>query len=972
MKNIKKTLIASAIISVSWVGTIHAAQYFDIERQIAMPAKVNFNTPATATYTVKNNGKYSFVNGPQKIVLPTTDSKLTANECNTNGLPAGGSCQFTVTFTPESLASYDESKLRVCPFNNSPQCYSVNVPRISTVTAVSGRVDPALNANIPVGVAQNFNFAFKNNANVSVNGVSADYMSAGGAVSDVTNDCGGNLGAGETCNVKGKFTAVAPGVVNVKVNFSDDHDGQLPIVSTGNEATAIRITGEVSQALPDNMPEGSELTPRKAGFGFTFSNNSEGTANVTKVVLPTGDGITVDSNTCPTDGGIFAKNTSCTISGTYSNTGAQGQQPPVSATLQYTEGTDVVQTTQTNVTDVVVTGGVNDPLSDNMKELTTEDFSFRFTNSSTGAAKIKSHQWPKNGENGVSNVVSTCPADGNELAANTSCTVTGDYTAPKDASGAQPAITAELQYEQGEPVILSTATSVNNVVVQAWTNSPVVPGNTEVEKEYPFKFSFQNGDQGEATDISLTTPNIDPAKVQIAYKDGVNTCPVTLAKGAICVISGTITPQVTGALSIPFTFNYKEGDPLSRTINTTVGEVTLSGAVSPGDKLLVNEKSTYPITYTFKNESGSASADNLNVVLPAGMTDESTKPCTGTLGPGDSCEVLLNAKNITQITSLPVTLQFNGGEDVTKSVLLTPVKETSLVFGTFGDPTLAAPNNKSVLYVSASGQYDPTTGIRTGLTEHPQTTVTRLNDLTYTGTDIYGASYDGLQLCNGNDCQTLSPTFAEPSGRFIYPGSLVYSHGALWILDQGYSDHITQCTFASPSAANCKFVSVATGSISGGNSIRVYNNTLYYSSSNQIYACPISGDGASASLGACAVQYTGAYVYDMAFVNDPTFGSSVYIAESDVRHCKVAVDGSFSNCVDASNVGSGMTGVRFEPSHTFAYFWQDYGRAEVACKIDKATGDFVQDSCTNFTDKFPTIGPREQNKQAPASATYVG
>ncbi len=384
----------------------------------------NFGSAAVTDVNVTVNG-FTVVNN-------TCSGTLAAN----NSCYISGNYTAATTVGPVTLST----NLTVTgPGTISPVVLST--ASIVSDVAITGSISPTLPTSIIPGVSYPVVFTFNNpNTTLPAAEVTVDKLLPN--FTETSDTCGATLEPNTSCAIAGSFQTSTEGPVALTTIFK--HDGNIPVsLTTTSNAAAAALVATVN-GFPSNVDRDTPYT-----VTFTFSNYGSRNAviNSTTLSFPNIEGTATDN--C--NGQTIAPEGSCTISGVFRN--ASVGTASWSATVNYTGGgsLNVTETTNTNVTDVVVTGTVATPLSANGLPNVSRPFSFNFTNNSSQTANDLQivTSLPQ-----TSNITNTCEGK-TTLAANESCTISGDF----NSSFVGPQIlSATLLYQEGSPVTLTTST----------------------------------------------------------------------------------------------------------------------------------------------------------------------------------------------------------------------------------------------------------------------------------------------------------------------------------------------------------------------------------------------------------------------------------------------------------------------------------------------------------------------------------
>ncbi len=290
--------------------------------------------------------------------LPATQLKLakllpnftiTSDTCGSS-LAAGASCTVGGTFQP--LIAGPAALSTVLTYGEHSVPLTLTTSSVATQTAVLGKLVEPLEANTEENTSKQFTFQYTNygtadatNAYVTLNLPHT---------TNVSNNCGTSssritLASGASCEIKGTFENAPVGAVSLgaTLNYTDAASQIQTVPLTMNtQVVDVAVTGTLTTALPVHTAMGSTYP-----FLFTFQNTNSG-ASATEIQvyksLPHATGVVDNCGTSLAPSGMPGD--SCTISGNF-NSAYEGPQT-LSATLLYKQGSSVVSTMPTMVTQI--------------------------------------------------------------------------------------------------------------------------------------------------------------------------------------------------------------------------------------------------------------------------------------------------------------------------------------------------------------------------------------------------------------------------------------------------------------------------------------------------------------------------------------------------------------------------------------------------------------------------------------------
>ncbi len=187
---------------------------------------------------------------------------------------------------------------------------------------------------------------------------------------------------------------------------------------------------------------------------------------------------------------------------------------------------------------------------------------------------------------------------------------------------------------------LSTSSSTNGITNPNITGAitTALPSTLNIGTGAPFKFTFTNNGEAEATGISIRVTGAQ-------YNTN---CTATLSNtppNNTCEIEGTFTPTASGIHTVKAELSYTQGSAINLQTQTSTdgqsGGLVCSRAVPLASQTLINSSS--PVTLLCTNKTGS------NITIDNHMTSYPTGGAEGNFTPdasgGDNCTAQILANN---------------------------------------------------------------------------------------------------------------------------------------------------------------------------------------------------------------------------------------------------------------------------------------------------------------------------------------
>lgn len=226
-----------------------------------------------------------------------------------------------------------------------------------------------------------------------------------------------------------------------------------------------------------------------------------------------------------------------------------------------------------------------------------------------------------------------------------------------------------------------------------------LPTTTSIRHSYPVVFEFKNNSVTPANNVQITKA----FPVEFKEDTSAQPCPTageTLAAQASCIIQGNLTSNSTGDKKVAVSLAYQEGTvPL--TTNTTAISVPVTGLWNEKLADYTSSSQTYPLKMSFKNESPTQNATQLNISIDNAAfkkdDDKSTCPENGTSLAAQASCFIQGSFTPTRAGNHAITASFT---------YLEGEQPISLTTNTLVDNTLIiATGDNNILARSTDGRY---------------------------------------------------------------------------------------------------------------------------------------------------------------------------------------------------------------------------------------------------------------------------
>jgi hypothetical protein len=560
----------------------------------------------SATHTISNTGNIALTG---LTLTPPAGYSVNAGTCSTS-IAAGGSCAFTITFSPGAAQAYN-GNVAVASSNAGTQ----NVAVTGSGQSQSASISDVAFGNVAAGATSDLDATL---SNTGIGPLSITVPTAasvtGAGFSFVSTTCSSTLAASSSCAVKVRYTA--SGTAGATGSLS---------LSTGAGTKTAALSGQSQQAILGVTPTSRDFGTIQAGQSATSANHTvsnTGNITLTGLTLTPPAGYSINAGTCSTS---IAAGGSCAFTITFSPGAAQAYN-----------GNVAVASSNAGTQNVAVTGSgqaqsatITDIAYGSRSAGAATDLDATLSNTGIGPLTVTVPTAASVTGAGFSFVSTTCSST---LAAGSSCAVKVRYTASGTSAATGSLVvstgagskTSSLngQSQQG----LATLTSPASITLADWYQLGTITGS----------FTYRN--DGNIA-MTLASPSL-ASPLSVAG----NTC-TSVAAGSSCTITVALTRNAnsggTGAQS--FSPSGAGNSPATATANWSIysalprwGSTSLAfGTVQVGQ--------TSSKTVTITNDGSVAynwASNNTIVNLPAGFTFD-LSACSNVV-PNGSCNVTVS------------------------------------------------------------------------------------------------------------------------------------------------------------------------------------------------------------------------------------------------------------------------------------------------------------------------------------------
>jgi hypothetical protein len=446
-----------------------------------------------------------------------------------SSVASGGSCTFTVTFTPPATGSRTASISITDNASGSPQAVSLT----GTGTAPAVTLTPASESfgNQLVGIAsaaqnvtlQNTGTATLNITTIAITGTnSVDFTQ--------TNTCGSSVAASSSCTISVIFTPSATGARSGSVTLTDSASdspqsvglsgtGVVPVVSLspGSEIFANQLVGTTSSAQT-----------------VTLQNTGTGPLNISSIAVTGANvGDFAQANNC---GVVVAAGANCSVNVSFTP-GTTGSR---SASLSFTDNASgspqSVNLSGTGVAPVVSLSPTSEVFGSQLVGTTSATQTVTLQNTGTGQLNLSSIAITGVNSADFSQSINC----GNSVAPGGNCTINVSF-APTGVGTRNAAVTITDNASDSPESISLTGTGIAPIVGLSATSESFgsqLVGTTSATQAV----TLQNTGTGPLIISGITITGASPGDFAQT-----NTCGTGIAAGTSCTFTLTFTPTATAA-----------------------------------------------------------------------------------------------------------------------------------------------------------------------------------------------------------------------------------------------------------------------------------------------------------------------------------------------------------------------------------------------------------------------------------------
>ena len=757
------------------------------------PASVSFTnqtvntTSGTQTVTLSNTGSAALTISSIAVTGANASDFAETNNCPAS-LAAGSTCEILVTFTPASVASFSAAVSVSDNATGSPQSVVLTGTGTAAPAPVAALTPASLafgNVVVPTTSAMQ-TATLKNTGNAAL--AISSIALAGTNPTDFaqTNNCGGSLAPGISCQISVTFTPASAASFAATIVVTDNAAGSPHQV-------ALSGTGIVQSPV-------LTLSPATLSFGNQVVNTNSPTKFVTVTNTSTTDTIMVGSIFTTSSAAILAQSLDCgaplapgktcevlvnfdpSAIQAYSGTVTLQPQPSgcggcvrnyPAQTIAVT-GTGIAQPTVLSITPTTLNFGNQDVNTNSAAKPVT------VTNTST-TDTIVLVTFPTTSSAAIGAVSPDC---GSPLAPGKSCTVevTFNPSAIQAYSG-----TVNLQPQpsgcggcvRNYPTQTIAVTGTGIAAPPAFAISPAV---------VPFGNQIVNTKSANQT-ITLTNTTNDIIKVQaitssdpaFANNANVSGCGLGLAPGVNCSVWVSFSPSAAHPYSATLTIQASDITNPAVSFPTQTFTATGTGTGAPPAFAIS------PVSLAFGNQAVGITSANKTVTLtnttndiikvhaitssdPAFANNASVSGCELGLAPGVNCSVWVSfSPSAVQSYSATLTVQ---ASDITNPAVSFPMQTVTVTGTGIAQPPLLsltpASLNFSNQVVNTSSAVQSVTVTNLSTTD----TIVLSSFPPTSSAAILAQSADcGSPLAPGKTC-TISVSFA-PSAIQAYSGTVI-------------------------------------------------------------------------------------------------------------------------------------------------------------------------------------------------------
>ncbi len=532
-------------------------------------ANQNVGTTSTAqSVTLNNTGTGALTITNIAVTGANPGDFAQTNTCG-SGVAAGGSCSFSVTFTPTATGSRGASISITDNAAGSPHSITlsgtgVGVPIVSlTSTSLSF-------ANQNVGTTSTAQSVTLNNTGTGALTITSIAV-AGANPGDFaeTNTCGSGVAAGGSCSFSVTFTPTATGSRGASISITDNAAGSPHTITLSGTGIGVPIVSLTSTGLSfANQNVGTTSTAQSV----TLNNTGTGALTITSIAVSGANpGDFAQTNTC---GSGVAAGGSCSFSVTFTPTATGSRGASISITDNAAGSPHSITLSGTGV-GVPIVSLTSTSLSFANQNVGTTSTAQSVTLNNTGTGALTITSIAVTGANpGDFAQTNTC---GSGVAAGGSCSFSVTFT--PTATGSRGASISITDNAAGSPHTITLSGTGIGVPIVSLTSTGLSFANQNVGTTSTAQsVTLNNTGTGALTITSIAVAGANPGDFAET-----NTCGSGVAAGGSCSFSVTFTPTATGSrgASISITDN-AAGSPHTITLSGTGIGVPIVSLTSTG------------------------------------------------------------------------------------------------------------------------------------------------------------------------------------------------------------------------------------------------------------------------------------------------------------------------------------------------------------------------------------------------------
>ena len=480
----------------------------------ATPLSLDFSaqslstTSSAQTVLLRNMGSTALA-----ISSITAGSNFAETDNCSPSVPAAGTCNLSVTFTPTAVGTLTGS----LTINDG----AAGSPHVITLSGVGSGPVVALTpasltfSSLQIGStspAQTVTLANQGNADLSISNIaiSGDYAQ--------TNNCPNDLAASTSCTFNITFTPTATGTRAGTLTVSDSAAGSPHTVALSGTGVSVVVV-----LTPASLTfSGTQVGTTSAAQAVTVTNQGTGSLTISNIAI---SGNYAQTNNCP---GTLTPSASCTVNVTFTPTSSGTRTGTITLTDSATGSPQTVALTGTGQTALAALAPTSLTFSGTQVGTTSSAQVVTLTNQGNANLTIS----------GIAisgNYAQTNNCSGT-LAASASCTINVTFT--PTATGIRAGTLSVTDSAAGSPqTVALTGTGQTALAALAPTSLAFLSsavGTTSAAQAVTLT------NQGTAS-LSITNIGITGDYAQT------NNCSGALAASASCTINVTFTPTATGA-----------------------------------------------------------------------------------------------------------------------------------------------------------------------------------------------------------------------------------------------------------------------------------------------------------------------------------------------------------------------------------------------------------------------------------------